>query len=117
MERETYAEVVKRAKEYVVAGDVFQVVLGFRHTVPLQVDPFSLYRQLRLVNPSPYLFFLRMEGPILIGSSPEILVRLEGRQIDVRPDRRHAPARARRRGRARAWSTSCSPTRRSAPST
>jgi anthranilate synthase component 1 len=94
MERETYAEVVKRAKEYVVAGDIFQVVLGFRHTVPLQVDPFSLYRQLRLVNPSPYLFFLRMEGPVLISSSPEILVRLEGRQIDVRPI-----AGTRRRGR------------------
>ena len=94
MEREAYAEVVKRAKEYVVAGDVFQVVLGFRETVPLQVDPFQLYRQLRQVNPSPYLFFVRMEGPVLIGSSPEILVRLEGRQIDVRPI-----AGTRRRGR------------------
>jgi anthranilate synthase component 1 len=94
MEREAYAEVVKRAKEYVVGGDVFQVVLGFRHTVPLQVDPFELYRQLRLVNPSPYLFFVRMEGPVLISSSPEILVRLEGRQIDVRPI-----AGTRRRGR------------------
>ena len=94
MEREAYAEVVKRAKEYVVAGDIFQVVLGFRYTVPLQVDPFTLYRQLRLVNPSPYLFFVRMEGPVLIGSSPEILVRLEGRQIDVRPI-----AGTRRRGR------------------
>jgi anthranilate synthase component 1 len=94
MDREQFAEVVKRAKEYVVAGDVFQVVLGFRHTVPLQVDPFSLYRQLRLVNPSPYLFFVRMQGPVLIGSSPEILVRLEGRQIDVRPI-----AGTRRRGR------------------
>jgi len=94
MEREAYAEIVKRAKEHVVAGDVFQVVLGFRETVPLQVDSFELYRQLRLVNPSPYLFFLRMEGPVLIGSSPEILVRLEGRQIDVRPI-----AGTRRRGR------------------
>jgi anthranilate synthase component 1 len=94
MDRDAYAEVVKRAKEYVVAGDVFQVVLGFRETVPLQVDPFTLYRQLRFVNPSPYLFFVRMEGPVLIGSSPEILVRLEGRQIDVRPI-----AGTRRRGR------------------
>jgi anthranilate synthase component 1 len=94
MEREAYAEAVKRAKDYVVAGDIFQVVLGYRQTVPLQVDPFTLYRQLRLVNPSPYLFFVRMEGPVLIGSSPEILVRLEGRQIDVRPI-----AGTRRRGR------------------
>jgi anthranilate synthase component I len=94
MDREQFAEAVKRAKDYVVAGDIFQVVLGFRHVVPLQVDPFTLYRQLRLVNPSPYLFFVRMEGPVLIGSSPEILVRLEGRQIDVRPI-----AGTRRRGR------------------
>ena len=94
MEREAYAEAVKRAKEYVVAGDIFQVVLTYRQTVPLQVDPFALYRQLRLVNPSPYLLFVRMEGPVLISSSPEILVRLEGRQIDVRP-----LAGTRRRGR------------------
>jgi anthranilate synthase component 1 len=94
MEREAYAEAVKRAKEYVVAGDIFQVVLGFRHTVPLQVEAFELYRQLRLVNPRPYHFFARMEGPILSGSSPEILVRLEGAQIDVRPI-----AGTRRRGR------------------
>jgi len=94
MTEEAYKDVVKRAKEYVVAGDVFQVVLGLRFTVPLQVDPFTLYRHLRLINPSPYLFFMRMEGPVLIGSSPEILVRLEGDQVDVRPI-----AGTRRRGR------------------
>ncbi|MCZ6462928.1 MAG: anthranilate synthase component I [Proteobacteria bacterium] len=94
MTREQYHEIVKRAKEYVEAGDVFQVVLGQRFQVPLQVDPFELYRQLRSINPSPYLFFLRMEGPLLIGSSPEILVRLEGSQLDVRPI-----AGTRRRGR------------------
>jgi len=94
LSRERYAEIVKRAKEHIEAGDIFQVVLGLRHTVPLQVDPFSLYRQLRLVNPSPYLFFVRMEGPVLIGASPEILVRLEHDRIDVRPI-----AGTRRRGR------------------
>jgi anthranilate synthase component 1 len=94
IQSEAYHEIVKRAKEYIEAGDIFQVVLGLRYTVPLQVDPFALYRQLRLVNPSPYLFFLRMEGPVLIGSSPEILVRLEGDRIDVRPI-----AGTRRRGR------------------
>lgn len=82
---EAYQEIVKKAKEYVVAGDVFQVVLGLRFTVPLQVDPFLLYRHLRHINPSPYLFFMRMDGPVLISSSPEILVRLEDQQIDVRP--------------------------------
>jgi anthranilate synthase component 1 len=94
MDRDAYMDAVKRAKEYVVAGDVFQVVLGLRMTVPLQVEAFHLYRQLRLINPSPYLIFMRMEGPVMISSSPEILVRLEGRQIDVRPI-----AGTRRRGR------------------
>jgi anthranilate synthase component 1 len=94
MTPEAYQEAVKRAKEYVVAGDVFQVVLGLRFSVPLQVDPLLLYRQLRRINPSPYLFFLRMGPSVLIGSSPEILVRLEGAQIDVRPI-----AGTRRRGR------------------
>lgn len=94
MRREDFLEVVKRAKEYVEAGDVFQVVLGLRFEVPLQVDPFTLYRHLRHINPSPYLFFIRMEGPVLIGSSPEILVRLESGRIDLRPI-----AGTRRRGR------------------
>jgi anthranilate synthase component 1 len=94
MTPEAYQEAVKRAKEYVVAGDIFQVVLGLRFTVPLQVEPLMLYRQLRRINPSPYLFFLRMGDSVLIGSSPEILVRLEGAQIDVRPI-----AGTRRRGR------------------
>jgi len=95
MQPDVYREIVKRAKEYVVAGEVFQVVLGLRFTLPLQSDPFLLYRQLRHINPSPYLFFMRMEGPVLISSSPEILVRLEGGQIDVRP-----LAGTRRRGRS-----------------
>ena len=94
MDREAYLEAVKRAKEYVEAGDVFQVVLGFRFEVPLQVDPFLLYRHLRHINPSPYLFFMRLEGPVLISSSPEILVRLEEGRIDLRPI-----AGTRRRGR------------------
>ncbi len=94
IEPDAYQDIVKRAIEYVEAGDVFQVVLGQRFEVPLQVDPFLLYRQLRHVNPSPYLFFVRLEGPVLIGSSPEILVRLEGEQVDLRPI-----AGTRRRGR------------------
>ena len=94
MTPEEYQEIVKQAKDYVVAGDIFQVVLGLRFTVPLQVDPFLLYRHLRHINPSPYLFFMRMEGAVLIGSSPEILVRLEGDRVDVRPI-----AGTRRRGR------------------
>jgi anthranilate synthase component 1 len=84
--RESYHEVVKRAKEYIEAGDIFQVVLSQRFTLPLQVEPFGIYRQLRRINPSPYLFFLRAgEDRILIGSSPEILVRVEGGKVDLRP--------------------------------
>ncbi|MEM7413594.1 MAG: anthranilate synthase component I [Myxococcota bacterium] len=85
MEREEYHDAVKRAKEYIEAGDIFQVVLSQQFRIPLQVDPFTIYRHLRVINPSPYLFFVRCEGPVLIGSSPEILVRLEDGRIDVRP--------------------------------
>jgi anthranilate synthase component 1 len=86
MSEEAFHEIVKRAKEYIEAGDIFQVVLSQQFQIPLQVDPFSIYRYLRSINPSPYLFFIRMEeGAVLVGSSPEILVRLEGDRVDVRP--------------------------------
>jgi anthranilate synthase component 1 len=94
MTREAFHEIVKRAKEYIEAGDIFQVVLSQQFEMPLQVEPFEIYRQLRCINPSPYLFFVRMEGAVLVGSSPEILVRLEEGQVDVRPI-----AGTRRRGR------------------
>jgi len=83
--REEFHEIVKRAKEYIEAGDIFQVVLSQQFRVPLQVDPFTIYRHLRSINPSPYLFFMRCEGAVMIGSSPEALVRLTGRKIDLRP--------------------------------
>ena len=80
-----YHDIVKRAKEYIEAGDIFQVVLAQQFQVPLQVDPFTIYRHLRVINPSPYMFFIRMDDAVLVGASPEILVRLEGERIDVRP--------------------------------
>ncbi len=80
-----FHDMVKRAKEYIEAGDVFQVVLSQQMQMPLQVDPFTIYRHLRSINPSPYLFFLRCEGSTLIGSSPEVHVRLEDGRIDLRP--------------------------------
>ncbi len=83
--RGEFHEIVKRAKEYIEAGDAFQIVLSQQFRIPLQVDPFTIYRQLRLINPSPYLIFLRCEGPVILGSSPEALVRLEDGRIDVRP--------------------------------
>jgi anthranilate synthase component I len=85
MTESDFHDVVMRAKEYIEAGDIFQVVLAQQFQLPLQVDPFSIYRHLRVVNPSPYMFFIRMEDAVLVGASPEILVRLEGERIDVRP--------------------------------
>jgi anthranilate synthase component 1 len=80
-----YEAMVRRAKDYIVAGDVIQVVLAQRFECPLRAHPFNIYRCLRTVNPSPYMFYLRLGGDILIGSSPEVMVRLEGREITVRP--------------------------------
>jgi anthranilate synthase component 1 len=85
MSESDFHEIVKRAKEYIEAGDIFQVVLSQQFQLPLQVEAFSIYRHLRVINPSPYMFFIRMEDATLVGSSPEILVRLEGERIDVRP--------------------------------
>jgi anthranilate synthase component 1 len=85
MSESAFHEIVKRAREYIEAGDIFQVVLSQQFQLPLQVDPFLIYRHLRSINPSPYLFFIRMEDAVLVGSSPEILVRVEGERIDVRP--------------------------------
>jgi anthranilate synthase component 1 len=83
--RARYHEVVKRAVEYIRAGDIFQVVPSQRFTLPLRVDPVQIYRWLRVINPSPYLFFLRAGERVVLGSSPEILVRLEGGEVVVRP--------------------------------
>ncbi|MBI1816529.1 MAG: anthranilate synthase component I [Deltaproteobacteria bacterium] len=83
--QEQYETMVRRAKEYIVAGDVIQVVLAQRFECPLRAHPFNIYRCLRTVNPSPYMFFLRMGPHTLLGSSPEVMVRLEGREVTVRP--------------------------------
>ena len=83
--RDEFTGAVNRAKEYIRAGDVIQVVLSQRFQTELDVEPFDVYRSLRLVNPSPYMFFLRLGDVELVGSSPEILVRVEGDDIDVRP--------------------------------
>ncbi len=83
--RERFHEMVKRAKEYIQAGDVIQVVLSQRFSGENHLRPFDIYRALRKINPSPYLFYLRLGDETLIGSSPEILVRLEEGRIEVRP--------------------------------
>ena len=83
--REGFCQAVARAKAYVEAGDVIQAVLSQRLTVRTDADPFDVYRALRVVNPSPYMYYLRLGDLKVVGSSPEILVRLEGDRIDLRP--------------------------------
>jgi anthranilate synthase component 1 len=80
-----FAAVVEKGKEYIQAGDVFQVVLSQRFSVSISCDPFDVYRALRAVNPSPYMFFLKLDDIRIAGSSPEILVRLTGKEVQVRP--------------------------------
>jgi anthranilate synthase component 1 len=83
--RGDYKAVVEKAKEYIRAGDIFQVVPSHRFRAPFQRDPFALYRSLRRMNPSPFLFFLNFGDFQLVGSSPEILVRLRDGKITIRP--------------------------------
>jgi anthranilate synthase component 1 len=92
-----FLKAVERAKEYIAAGDIFQVVLSQRLEFEPGVDPFSVYRALRIVNPSPYMYFLRFGNKAagkgaqkdrtthIVGSSPELLVRVEGRRVEYRP--------------------------------
>jgi anthranilate synthase component I len=83
--RDDYEAAVRKAKEHIEAGDVFQVVLSQRAERPTTASPLELYRALRRVNPSPYLFLLELDGLALIGSSPETLVKLEGTRASVNP--------------------------------
>jgi anthranilate synthase component 1 len=94
MDPEAFKAIVRRAKEYITAGDVIQVVLSQRFEKESALDPVDLYRALRYINPSPYLFFLRLDGLTLVGSSPEVMVRLEEGVAELRPI-----AGTRRRGR------------------
>lgn len=84
-EPETYMAMVRKAKDYIEAGDIFQVVLSQRFSAPFALPPFSLYRSLRRVNPSPFLYYLRLDGFSVVGSSPEILVRSRGGEVTIRP--------------------------------
>jgi anthranilate synthase component 1 len=83
--REDFETGVERIREYIRAGDAFQVVLSQRLGISLEATPFDLYRGLRSLNPSPYLYFLEMDGVSLVGSSPEVLVRVEDAMVTVRP--------------------------------
>ncbi|WP_086607831.1 anthranilate synthase component I [Erythrobacter donghaensis] len=80
-----YKAMALRAKDYILAGDIFQVVLAQRFTCPFTLPPLALYRALRRVNPSPFLYFLDLPGFALVGSSPEILVRVREGEVTIRP--------------------------------
>lgn len=80
-----YEEMVVKAKEYIRAGDIFQVVVSQRLSAPLKTDPFTLYRTLRMVNPSPYMFYINGGNFQLVGSSPEVMVKLEKGKATLRP--------------------------------
>ena len=83
--REAFCGAVARTKAYVQGGDIIQAVLSQRLTLRTEADPFDVYRALRVVNPSPYMYYLRLGELKVVGSSPEVLVRLEGDRIDLRP--------------------------------
>jgi anthranilate synthase component 1 len=85
MTRDAYTQAVRRAQDHIRRGDAYQVVLSFATRVPWQGDPFTVYRRLRRLNPSPYMFYLEMGERVLVGASPEMLVRVEGRRVTMRP--------------------------------
>ena len=85
MSQADYETMVRTAKEYIAAGDIYQVVLSQRFETTVTADPFTVYRALRHVNPSPYMYFLRVGGRSIVGASPEMLVRVEGRTAQTHP--------------------------------
>ncbi len=85
VEESRFKEMVQKAKEYIRAGDIIQVVLSQRFSGESHLPPFELYRAIRRINPSPYLYFLQIDDECLVGSSPEILVRVTGDHMEVRP--------------------------------
>jgi anthranilate synthase component 1 len=85
MSRDAYEAAVRTAKDHIAAGDIYQVVLSQRFEADVSADPFTVYRALRHVNPSPYMFFTRLGGLSIIGASPEMLVRVEGRRAETHP--------------------------------
>ena len=125
-----YLRAVERTREYIAAGDIFQAVISQRFEVDPGDDPFAVYRALRIVNPSPYMYFLRLHvdadaggaatkpKPIhIVGSSPELLVRVKQRQVEYRPIAGTRPRCARTKKRTTAAPPICWPTRKRSPST
>ena len=116
MSRREYESMVEAVKEYVVAGDVIQAVVAQRFRRPTSAHPFQIYRALRAINPSPYMYYLDLDGFQIVGASPELLVQVEGGEVATHPIAGTRP-RATRPARTWSWRRTCAPTRRSAPST
>ncbi|MFH0924588.1 MAG: anthranilate synthase component I [bacterium] len=85
MQKEEYEKFVEKAKDYIKAGDIFQVVLAQRFNIPLSISPFEVYRTLRVINPSPYMYYLKFDDLDIVGASPEVLVRSADDRVEVRP--------------------------------
>lgn len=85
MTKDAFCNMISKAKDYIYAGDIIQVVLSQRFSAKADIPPLYLYRALRLLNPSPYTFFLKMGSQTLVGSSPEVMVRLTGNRVELRP--------------------------------
>src|SRR5262249_17063719 len=84
-QKPAYLAAIKKAKQYIRAGDIFQVVVSQRFSAKTKAEPFRIYRELRALNPSPYLFFLQLNDVDVVGSSPEMLVKVQGRNVFYRP--------------------------------
>lgn len=84
-ERDDFVAAVEKSKEYILAGDIFQVVLSQRMSVPYEARPLDVYRSLRALNPSPYMYFIDLGETQIVGSSPEVLVRVQSRRLTLRP--------------------------------
>ncbi len=84
-DKSQFENMVRKAQEYILAGDIFQVVLSQRFTMPFELPPFALYRALRRTNPSPFMYHLAFDDFAIVGSSPEILVRLRDDEVTIRP--------------------------------
>ena len=85
MTRRRFMQAVRQAKKYIRAGDAFQIVTSLRFAAQTEADPFEIYRALRVINPSPYLYFLKLDGVAVVGSSPEMLVKVQGRDAYYSP--------------------------------
>ena len=114
--RTNFEQAVERCVEYIRAGDIFQVVISQRLEVDIHAAPFEIYRTLRVVNPSPFMFYLRTPSVTLVGSSPEVMVRVVDGRVTVRPlaGTRRAARPKRKTG---GWPRNCWPIPRSGPST